>query len=302
MNATVRADFGASWYAGDGGRHVRAAAPHLRYRRRRMRDRRRARRPDRGPRGRAPRLVGRRARGAARRVERVRPQLRLRAAGIRRRPPPHGRARRASIAPGELWQAVRGRRRLCPHDHPRYRDAGRRAGERLARRLQGRQRRRDARHRDPARTGIRRRRSRAGRPSGCARRSRATSISTPFTIRAHSTSIRSPMRTDSPERRSPPAPSIFEETPALAIDPAGVRKRITTPLGRVRAAHIVLAGNAHLGALVPRPRRDGAAGDRLCGGHRAARRAARRGDRVQGARSATRASATTSTGSSAAIG
>jgi gamma-glutamylputrescine oxidase len=46
--------------------------------------------------------------------------------------------------------------------------------------------------------------------------------------------------------------AIFEETPALAIDPAGVRKRITTPLGRVRAAHIVLAASAHLGALAPR--------------------------------------------------
>src|SRR5712672_318617 len=45
--------------------------------------------------------------------------------------------------------------------------------------------------------------------------------------------------------------AIFEETPALAIDPAGVRKRIATPSGRVRAAHIVLAGNAHLGSLVP---------------------------------------------------
>jgi glycine/D-amino acid oxidase-like deaminating enzyme len=44
---------------------------------------------------------------------------------------------------------------------------------------------------------------------------------------------------------------IFEETPALSIDPAGVRKRIGTPKGRVRAAHIVLAGNAHLGPLVP---------------------------------------------------
>jgi glycine/D-amino acid oxidase-like deaminating enzyme len=44
---------------------------------------------------------------------------------------------------------------------------------------------------------------------------------------------------------------IFEETPALAIDPVGVRKRIETPKGRVRAAHIVLAGNVHLGSLVP---------------------------------------------------
>jgi glycine/D-amino acid oxidase-like deaminating enzyme len=45
---------------------------------------------------------------------------------------------------------------------------------------------------------------------------------------------------------------IFEQTPAVAIDPAGVRKRITTPNARVRAPHVVLAGNVSLGALVPR--------------------------------------------------
>jgi gamma-glutamylputrescine oxidase len=45
---------------------------------------------------------------------------------------------------------------------------------------------------------------------------------------------------------------IFEHTPAVAIDPAGVRKRIDTPHGRLRAAHVVLAGNIHLGALMPR--------------------------------------------------
>ncbi len=45
--------------------------------------------------------------------------------------------------------------------------------------------------------------------------------------------------------------AIFEETPALEIDPSGVRKRIATPSGRVRAAHVVLAGGAHLGALAP---------------------------------------------------
>jgi glycine/D-amino acid oxidase-like deaminating enzyme len=44
---------------------------------------------------------------------------------------------------------------------------------------------------------------------------------------------------------------IFEETPATAIDPTGVRKRIATPKGRVRTAHIVLAGNTDLGALAP---------------------------------------------------
>lgn len=44
---------------------------------------------------------------------------------------------------------------------------------------------------------------------------------------------------------------IFEDTPAVSLDPAGVRKRIVTPAGRVRAAHLVLAGNIHLGALMP---------------------------------------------------
>lgn len=45
---------------------------------------------------------------------------------------------------------------------------------------------------------------------------------------------------------------IFEDTPAVSIDPAGVRKRITTPLARVRASHVVLAGNVDLGPLMPR--------------------------------------------------
>src|SRR5215470_3195194 len=44
---------------------------------------------------------------------------------------------------------------------------------------------------------------------------------------------------------------IFENTRALEIDPAGVRKRVTTPSGRVRATHVVLAGSAHLSPLLP---------------------------------------------------
>ncbi|HEU5019070.1 MAG TPA: FAD-binding oxidoreductase [Pseudolabrys sp.] len=44
---------------------------------------------------------------------------------------------------------------------------------------------------------------------------------------------------------------IFERTPAISIDPAGVRKRIVTPDARVRAPHVVLAGNVHVGALMP---------------------------------------------------
>ena len=50
-------------------------------------------------------------------------------------------------------------------------------------------------------------------------------------------------------RRSAAGAVIFEKTPALAIDPAGVRKRIATPKGRVRAGRVVLAGNVHLGAV-----------------------------------------------------
>jgi len=45
---------------------------------------------------------------------------------------------------------------------------------------------------------------------------------------------------------------IFEETPVVAIDPGGVRKRIETQGARVRAGHVVLAGNVQLGELMPR--------------------------------------------------
>ena len=44
---------------------------------------------------------------------------------------------------------------------------------------------------------------------------------------------------------------IFENTPAVEIDPTGVRKRIATPDARVRASHVVLACNVHLGDLMP---------------------------------------------------
>jgi glycine/D-amino acid oxidase-like deaminating enzyme len=44
---------------------------------------------------------------------------------------------------------------------------------------------------------------------------------------------------------------IFEETPALEIDSAGIRKRVQTASGRVRSAHVVLAANTELGGLMP---------------------------------------------------
>jgi gamma-glutamylputrescine oxidase len=44
---------------------------------------------------------------------------------------------------------------------------------------------------------------------------------------------------------------IFEHTPALSIDPTGVRKRIVTPGARLRANHVVLCGNTQIGSLMP---------------------------------------------------
>ena len=70
---------------------------------------------------------------------------------------------------------------------------------------------------------------------------------------------------------------IFEKTVATAVDPAGVRKRVQTSGGLVRAHHVVLAGNVQAGRRRPRDRRDGAADLDLCGGHGAARRKTVRG-------------------------
>jgi gamma-glutamylputrescine oxidase len=44
---------------------------------------------------------------------------------------------------------------------------------------------------------------------------------------------------------------IYENTPALSLDPAGVRKRIVTPHGRLRANYIVLCGNLQIAGLMP---------------------------------------------------
>jgi gamma-glutamylputrescine oxidase len=45
---------------------------------------------------------------------------------------------------------------------------------------------------------------------------------------------------------------IYEQTTALSIDASGVRKHVETTSGRLRAGHVVLAGNVHLGKLLPR--------------------------------------------------
>src|SRR3954451_1374499 len=45
---------------------------------------------------------------------------------------------------------------------------------------------------------------------------------------------------------------LYEDTPVVAIDAAGRHKRIVTPHARLRASHVVLAGNIHLGAAMRR--------------------------------------------------
>lgn len=45
---------------------------------------------------------------------------------------------------------------------------------------------------------------------------------------------------------------IFAHTPVIGIDAAGIRKRVVTPAARLRAYHIVLAGNVHLGPSMAR--------------------------------------------------
>src|SRR6201985_954060 len=45
---------------------------------------------------------------------------------------------------------------------------------------------------------------------------------------------------------------IFVDTPVVSIDASGIRKRIVTPTARLRATHIVLAGNIHLGSPLKR--------------------------------------------------
>src|SRR5947209_12934357 len=42
---------------------------------------------------------------------------------------------------------------------------------------------------------------------------------------------------------------IFQNTQAIGIDPAGVRKRVQTPQGLVRARHVVLAGSTGIGSV-----------------------------------------------------
>ena len=103
-------------------------------------------------------------------------------------------------------------------------------------------------------------------------------------------------------RRKKPAPA-FSRTPRRSRSiAAGVRKRIARRSGRVRADHVVLAGNVASRRAHAAARGDAAAGVDLCDGDRAARRPAARGRALIAARSATPIAPTITTASSAATG
>ena len=168
----------------------------------------------------------------------------------------HGRAHRARSRQAALG-AVGARRRLCAAHDRGNRHARRRSGARLAARLEDRQRRRDRAARSSGCAGSAPM-SRPGRRRACARCCRTRAISARCIFRGafhiHPLNYALGLAADAEEAGA----RIFEDTPAVAIDPAGVRKRIDTPSARVRAAHVVLAGNVHLGDA------DAAAGARRC--------------------------------------
>ena len=183
-------------------------------------------------------------------AERLGPQYRFRAAGFWRRRRQARRPRRFRTHQGFVV-AVAGRPRLCAQHDPRRRRARHRSARRLALRFQKRQQRRiRAAMSDCSANWAAR--SRAGRPSGCARCCAASATLTPsiicgrFTIHPLNYALALAAAAERDGAR------IFENTPALSIDPTGVRKRIVTPGARLRANHVVLCGNVQLGALMPR--------------------------------------------------
>ena len=245
---TTRA-YGGSWYAA-----TKVDAPQRpridgRPRRRCLRDRRRARGPDDGARGGPGRLVRRAHRGRPHCGERFGPQYRIRASGLRRRSGQAHRPRRLCAGQGSLG-AVAERARICPQYHPRRRHA---AGSSS----------RTAGFMSPRPTMATRSCTSSGSLASSAceiegwptERVRAVlrseryfhAIHYPRAINIHPLNYALGLAAAA-ERAGA---RIFEHTPALSIDPAGVRKRIVTPSARLRANHVVLCGNVQIAALVP---------------------------------------------------
>ena len=232
------------------------ARPRLdrRTRRRRLRHRRGACRPDRGARGGAARLVGRRAGGAKRRLERIGPQHRRRAAGICASAP-DALIERVGLdqAQGAVG-AVRGRRGIC---------AQRRAATCRARR-------------SPKAAGCMCRKPTTPRAMAHEAALLAGEFGAavePWPADRVREALHSPRYFHGlhyprgfclhplnyalglAAAAEAAGARIFEDTPVLEIDPAGVRKRVVTSHSRVRAAHVVLAGNVHHGGACAAVRR-----------------------------------------------
>ena len=206
--------------------------------------------PDRRARARAARLVGRGAGGAARRLERVRAQRRLRAAGLCRAHRTRSSSRVGLDHAKELWALSEAGVEYVRSDDPRDRHAGRRSGDGgwldVSKTDDGDELLEPCR---AAAAGFRRRGRGLADRAGARGARRPSTISTRCISRAPSTSIRSIMRSALRPRRKRPARASSRTRRRSSIDPAGVRKRIATPHGAVRADHVVLAGNVHLGAL-----------------------------------------------------
>ena len=222
----------ASWYTDTMVPAPERGRAHVRSRRRRLRDRRGLAGLTDGARAGAARLVGRGAGGAPRRLERVGPQYRLRAAGLCASRWTRSSAASGSITPRRCGRCRRPGSNMCAATIAETAHAGRRPGRRLAQGLQDRQRRRrSGRLRTPDRSGPRRRGRRLADRARARGAARASTISTPCIFRAPSTSIRSIMRSGWRPRRKRPARASSRTRRRCRSIPTGVRKRITTPSG-----------------------------------------------------------------------
>ncbi len=149
--------------------------------------------------------------------------------------------------------AVRDGPRLCARDHPRDAHAGRRAGRWLAQGLQGRQDRGGDRRPQALRPGCSARRSRAGPPSACATccDSRHYFHAMHFPRAFHMHPLNYALGLAAAAEAAGRAHLRRHAARSRSI-PMACASASTTPKARVRASHIVLACNVHLGALMPR--------------------------------------------------
>ena len=266
---------GSNWYAATRVESPAAAAADRRARRRRLRHRRGACRPHRRARGGAARLVGRRAGGAKHRLECSGRNTGVVLPGFGAQRRRADRARRPRCRPRRCGRCPRPAPNMCatPPATCRARRCQRR---RLAACVENRRHPRDGARGGRCWPANSARRSSRGRPTGCARRCIRRAISTGCIIRAASACIRSIMRSVLPPRPKPLARASSRirrcwRSIRRACESASSRRH-----SRVRAAHVVLAGNVHIDGARAAIRRHAVADLQHDDHHRAARRRAAR--------------------------